>query len=97
MTLVWEYNLDGSFDDVVIQFIGSTTTLTIVDKHDINLDAWVLRSVYQGRIKENINATRAEITIFVLQRSESGEYEIELINSARQRASNRLTVQVRCK
>ena len=97
MTLVWEYNFDGSFDDVVIQFIGSTTTLTIVDKHDINLDAWVLRSVYQGRIKENINATRAEITIFVLQRSESGEYEIELINSARQRASNRLTVQVRCK
>ena len=97
MTLVWEYNLDGSFDDVVIQFIGSTTTLTIVDKHDVNLDAWVLRSVYQGRIKENINATRAEITIFVLQRSESGEYEIELINSVRQRASNRLTVQVRCK
>ena len=97
MTLVWEYNLDGSFDDVVIQFIGSTITLTIVDKHDINLDAWVLRSVYQGGIKENINATRAEITISVLQRSESGEYEIELINSARQRASNRLTVQVRCK
>ena len=97
MTLVWEYNLDGSFDDVAIQFIGSTTTLTIVDKHDVNLDAWVLRSVYQGRIKENINATRAEITIFVLQRSESGEYEIELINSVRQRASNRLTVQVRCK
>ena len=97
MTLVWQYNLDGSFDDVVLQFIGSTTTLTIVDKHDINRNATVPSKVYQGRVQENINATRAEITIVALQRSESGEYEIELINSARQRASNRVTVQVQCK
>ena len=97
ITLVWQYNLDGSFDDVVLQFIGSTTTLTIVDKHDINRDATVPSSIYQGRIQENINATQTEIAIFALQRSESGEYEIEVINGARQRASNRVTVQVHCK
>ena len=97
ITLVWQYNLDGSFDDVVLQFINSFTTLTIVDKHDINRDAAVPESVYLGRIRENINATRAEITIFTLQRSESAEYEIELININRKRASNRVTVQVQCK
>nr|XP_058945534.1 hemicentin-1-like isoform X2 [Pocillopora verrucosa] len=94
ITLMWHYNLDGSFDDVVFRFIGSTSTLTIVDKHDINRDAAVPESVYQGRILENINATQAEITIFALQRSESGEYEIELINSNRLRVSDRVTVQV---
>ena len=94
---MWKYNLDGSFDDVVLQFINSSTTLTIVDKHDINRDAAVPESVYLGRIQENINATRAEITIFTLQRSESAEYEIELINSNRKRATNRVTVEVQCK
>ena len=97
ITLVWKYNLDGSFDDVVLQFINSSTTLTIVDKHDINRDAAVPENVYLGRIQENINATRAEITIFTLQRSESAEYEIELINSNRKRATNRVTVEVQCK
>ena len=97
ITLVWQYNLDGLFDDVTLEFIGTTATLTIVDKHDINLNATVPESVFQGRIQENINATRAEITILALNRSESGEYEITLINSRRQRARNRLTVQVQCK
>lgn len=97
ITLMWHYNLDGSFDDVVFQFIGSTSTLTIVDKHDINRDAAVPESVYQGRILENINATQAEITIFALQRSESGEYEIELVNSNRLRVNDRVTVRVQCK
>ena len=68
-----------------------------MDKHDINVDAGVPESVYQGRIREYINATQAEITIFALQRSESGEYEIQAVNSKRQRASNRMTVQVQCK
>ena len=97
ITLVWQYNLDGLFDDVTLEFIGTTATLTIVDKHDINLNATVPESVFQGRIQENINATRAEITILALNRSESGEYEITLINSRRQRARNRVTVQVQCK
>ena len=94
---MWQHDLDGSFDSVILQFIKSSTTLTIVDKHDINRDAAVPESVYLGRIYENINATQTEITIFALQRSESGPYEIELINSNRQRARNRVTVQVQCK
>ena len=97
ITLVWQYNLDGSFGDVIFQFLGSSATLTIVDKHDINVDAVVPESVYQGRIQEYINATQAEITIFELQRSESGEYEIQAVNSKRQRAINKVTVQVQCK
>ena len=68
-----------------------------MDKHDIKVDAVVPESVYQGRIQEYINATQAEITIFELQRSESGEYEIDVVNSKRQRARNRVTVQVKCK
>ncbi|XP_022777667.1 hemicentin-2-like, partial [Stylophora pistillata] len=94
ITSVWQYNLDGSLDDVVLQFIGSSTTLTVVDKYDINRDAAVPETVYQGRVQEHINATHAEITIFDFQRSESGEYQIELFNSNRQRASDRVTVQV---
>ena len=94
---MWQYDLDGSFDGVILQFIKSSTTLTIVDKHDINRDAVVPASVYLGRIYENINATQTEITIFALQRSESGQYEIEVINSNRQRARSRVTVQVQCK
>ena len=94
---MWQYNLDGSFGDVLLQFLGSFSSLIIVDKYDINVDAAIPESVYQGRIQENINATRAEITIFALQRSESGEYDIQLVNSRRQRDSNKVTVQVQCK
>ena len=68
-----------------------------MDKHDLNRDATVPGRVFLGRIHENINATQTEITIFALQRSESAEYEIEVINSNRKRATNRVTVQVQCK
>ena len=94
---MWQFNFYGSFDDVILEFIGTTAILTILDKYDINLDAGAPESFYQGRIQENMNITQAEITIFALQRSESGEYEITLINSKRQRARNRATVQVQCK
>ena len=97
ITLLWRYNLTGSFVGVVFRYIGSTATLTILDKFDVNRDAAVPKKVYQGRVQENINVTQAEITISTLQRSESGEYEIELINGERDRASNRVTVQVQCK
>ena len=97
ITFVWQYILDGSFGDVLLQFLGSSPSLIIVDKYDINVDAAIPEGVYQGRIRENINATRAEITIFALQRSESGEYEIDVVNSKRQRIKNRMTVQVQCK
>ena len=66
-------------------------------KRDINLDAAVPEGVYQGRIQENINTIRAEITIFALQRSESGEYEIEVTDSTFDPISNKMTVQVHCK
>ena len=97
ITFVWQYNLDGPFGDVLLQFLDSSPSRTIVDKYDIDVDAVVPESVYQGRIRENINATRAEITIFALQRSESGEYEIDVVTSKRRRIRNRLTVQVQCK
>ena len=97
ITLVWQYNLTGSFGDVLLQFLGSSPSRTIVDKYDINVDAAIPESVYQGRIQENINATRAEVTIFALQRSESGEYEIDVVNSKRQRIKNQMIVQVQCK
>ena len=97
ITFVWRYNFDGTFRSVVFRFIGSSTNLVILNKHDINLDAAVPLPVYQGRIQENINATRAEITIFALQRSESAKYEIELVNSNFLPANDRVTVQVRCK
>ena len=94
---MWQYNLIGSFGGVLLQFLGSSSSLTIVDKYDINVDAAIPESVYQDRIQGNINATRAEITIFALQRSESGGYEIDVVNSKRQRIKNQLTVQVQCK
>ena len=94
---MWQYNLSGSFDDVLLRFVGSTATLTIVDKFDLHSDAKVKESIYQGRFQEDINTTQAEVTIFALKRSESGEYEIELVNGNRDRASNRVTVQVQCK
>ena len=66
-------------------------------KLDINIDAAVPDSFYQGRIQENINATRSEITIFALQRSESGEYEIHVTDSNFNPAIDKMTVQVQCK
>ena len=97
ITFVWQYNLSGTFDRVVFRFISSSPSRTIVIKRDINLDAGVPNGFYQGRIQENINATRSEITIFALQRSESGEYEIEVTNSNLDPASDKMTVQVQCK
>ena len=66
-------------------------------KNDINLDAKVPESVYQGRIQENINVTQAEITIFELQRSESGEYVLLVTDSSFNPASDEVIVQVQCK
>ena len=97
ITFVWQYNLSAAFHSVALRFVDSSAILTIVYKHKINLDAAVSLSVYQGRILENINATRAEITIFALQRSESGKYDIELIDTTFQPVTDRVTVQVQCK
>ena len=97
ITFVWQYNLNGAFDRVVLQFSGSSATLVIVTKPGINADAVVPESVYQGRIQENITTTRAEITIFAMQRSESAVYEIYLTNSNFQTTTDRVTVQVQCK
>ena len=96
ITFVWQYNLDGTFHSVALRFIGSSLSRTILYKFDINLDAVVPQSFYQGRIQENINATRSEITIFALQRSESGEYEIEVIDKTFDPARDKMTVQVQC-
>ena len=93
---MWQYNLDGTFHSVALRFIGSSPSRTIVYKFDINLDAAVPQRFYQGRIQENINATRSEITIFALQRSESGEYEIEVIDQNFDPARDKMTVQVQC-
>ena len=97
ITFVWQYNLSGTFHSVSLQFVSSSPSRTIVFKHDINLDAGVPSSVYQDRVHEDINATRAEITIFALQRSESGEYEIIVTDSTFDPTSERMTVQVQCK
>ena len=97
ITFVWQYNLDGTFDRLVFRFVSSSPSRIIVFKHDINLDALVPNSFYMGRIQKNINATRAEITIFALQRSESGGYSVDLTDSTFDLASDRVTVQVQCK
>ena len=97
ITFVWQYNLDGTFDRLVFRFVSSSPSRIIVFKHDINLDALVPNSFYMGRIQKNINATRAEITIFALQRSESGGYSVDLTDSTFNPASDRVTVQVQCK
>ena len=96
ITFVWQYNLSGTFDRVVFRFISSSPSRTIVIKRDINLDAGVPNGFYQGRIQENINATRSEITIFALQKSESGEYEMDLTDSNFDLASDKMVVQVQC-
>ena len=93
---MWQYNFGATFRSVVFRSIGSST-LVILNKHDINLDAAVPKSFYKGRIQENINATQADITIFALNRSESGEYDIELTDINFDTANDRVTVQVQCK
>ena len=97
ITFVWQYNFDGTFDRVVFRFVSSSPSRTILIKSNINLDSTVPNSFYTGRIQENINAIRAEITIFALQRSESGEYEIEVTDSTFDPIIDKMTVQVQCK
>ena len=96
ITFVWQYNFGATFRSVVFRSIGSST-LVILNKHDVNLDAAVPKSFYKGRIQENINATQADITIFALNRSESGEYDIELTDINFDTANDRVAVQVQCK
>ena len=91
---MWQYNFSGTFDTVVFRFVSGSSSRTIVFNRVV---APIPKSFYQGRVQENINATRAEITIFELQRSESGEYEIEVIDSNLDPATDRVTVQVQCK
>ena len=94
---MWQYNLSGTFDRVDFQFISSSPSRSILIKPDLNIEARVPNTFYQGRIQENINATRAEITIFALQRSESGGYEIQVTDSTFSPANYKMTVQVQCK
>ena len=97
ITFVWQYNFSGKFDRVIFRFISSSPSRTIVIKRDIDLDVTIPNSFYQGRIQGNINATGAKITIFALQRSENGEYEVQVTDSYFDPASDRVTVQVQCK
>lgn len=43
-----------TFGDVVFQFTGSTASLPIVDKFDLNLDAAVPESVYRVAFKKTL-------------------------------------------
>ena len=93
---MWQYNLSGAFDRVIFKFVSSSPSRTILFKRNLNIDAAIPDSDFQGRIQENINATRAEITIFAFNRSESGDYEIQVTGSTLP-ASDEVTVQVQCK
>ena len=97
ITFVWQYNLSAAFHSVSFRFSSSTPTRTILFKPGLNLDPTIPNSFYKGRVQENIDVTRAEITVFALQRSESGGYEIEVIDKTFVPASTRTTVQVQCK
>ena len=66
-------------------------------KRGINLDVTVPKGFYKGRIQENLYATRAEIAIFALQRSESREYGFHVSDSTLDPAINKVTVQVQYK
>ena len=97
ITFVWQYNLSAAFHSVSFRFISSTPSLTILFKPGLNLDPAIPNSFYKGRVQENINVTRAEITVFALQRSESGGYQIEVIDRTFVPATAGMTVQVQCK
>ena len=97
ITFVWRYNSDGTFDRAFFRFINGSSSDFIVIKRGINLDATVPKGFYKGCIQENLNATRAEITIFALQRSENGEYGFHVSDSTLDPAINKVTVQVQCK
>ena len=97
ITFVWQYNLSAAFHSVSFRFISSTPTRTILFKPGLNLDPTIPSDIYKGRVQENINATRAEITIFALQRSEGGGYEIEVIDKTFVPAGSGMNVQVQCK
>ena len=96
ITFVWQYNLSAAFHSVSFRF-SSSTSRTILFKPGLNLDPTIPSGIYKGRVQENINATRAEITIFALQRSEGGGYEIEVIDKTFVPAFSEMTVQVQCK
>ena len=94
---MWQYNLGGTFDRVFFRFINGSSSVTILVKGGINLNTTVPSNFYKGRIQEKIDATQAEITIFALQRPESGEYEIQVSDSTLDPAVNKMTVKVQCK
>ena len=97
ITFVWQYNLSAAFHSVSFRFLSSTPSRTILFKPGLILDPTIPNSFYKGRVQENIDVTRAEITVFALQRSESGEYEIEVIDKTFVPATTTTTVQVPCK
>ena len=93
----WQYNLSAAFHSVSFRFSSSSPSRTILFKPGLNLDPTIPKSFYKGRVEENIDVTRAEITVFALQRSESGGYQIEVIDKTFVPATARMTVQVQCK
>ena len=97
ITFVWQYNSDGTFDRAFFRFINGSSSITIFIKDGLNSNILVPSSFYKGRIQENINVAQAEITIFTLDRSESGEYEFHVSESNLDPAINKVTVQVQCK
>ena len=96
ISLEWEYDLSGSLSDVILSLISASPTVTITELFDPNQPVFKHPN-YKDRLQVNITATQTNITMFTANRTDSGDYQLEVINSLRQRGQSAVTIKVQCK
>ena len=95
ISLEWQYDLSGSLSDIILLF-SSSPVVTITELFDPNQPVFKHPN-YVDRLHVNITATQASITMLTANRTDSGEYQLEIINNLRQRAQSVVKIEVQCK
>lgn len=76
--------------------ISTAPTVTITELFDPNQPVFQ-NPDYENRFLVNITASHASATMLTAIRTGSGDYEIKIVNSLRQRAQSVVTIEVQFK
>lgn len=92
LTLNWAYNIDGTLDSATFIDLRGGGTVNIIQQDHRGL---YVRPSYANRTQVNkITNSETSITLLKVQRSDSGKYQLELENTARDRVESDVEIRV---
>lgn len=96
ISLEWQYDLSGSLSDVVFVLLSSSPSVTVTELFDPKQPVYIDPN-YEDRLQVNMTATQTNITMLTVNRTDSGDYQLEIVNNNRERTQSGVKITVQCK